>query len=49
MYHQNMIGVAMKTEENVPATTPNSMMSAKSKMEPSPNAKSAATAKKVVG
>ena len=38
----------LKTEENVPATTPNSMMSAKSKIEPSPNAKSARTAKNVV-
>ena len=48
MYHQNMMGVAMKTDENVPDTTPKSMMSAKSKIEPSPKAKSARIAKRVV-
>ena len=38
-YHQNMIGIAMNTELNVPATMPMSMISAKSKIEPSPKAK----------
>ena len=43
-----MIGVAMNTDEYVPATTPMSIVSAKSKIEPSPNANSARTAKNVV-
>ena len=43
-----MIGVATNTEEYVPAMTPMSIVSAKSKIEPSPNAKSASTAKNVV-
>ena len=46
--HHIITGVAMNTEEYVPAMTPMSIVSAKSKIEPSPNANSAATAKNVV-
>ena len=43
-----MIGVAMNIDENVPAMMPMSIVSAKSKIEPSPKQKSASTAKSVV-
>ena len=43
-----MIGVAMNIDENVPATMPMSIVSAKSKIEPSPKQNSASTAKSVV-